>query len=107
MKKSFTANNPALAFMDIEAPPAEQDHDSGEAVKKPRRSKAEPQTNNERATTKRGFEPKKETKARRLHISVTEELYKRVAEAAEAGGVSINEYINQALAYTTKGGRRK
>lgn len=43
-----------------------------------------------------------ETKSRRLQLLLQPSLYRKIREAAEAAGISVNEYCHQALEIATR-----
>ena len=43
--------------------------------------------------------PDKKTRCKRVQILITSEMYSKVKATATAGGVSVNEIVNQALAH--------
>ena len=103
-KKDFK-NNPALQFITV---PEE------ETAPEPEQIKVEPAKSEEgRTRTKKSNAPTRtviingeavqvETKSKRLHLLTTPSLYEKIKKNAKREKVSINEYINIALAEYTK-----
>lgn len=51
------------------------------------------------AIMKNFIEPDRKTRSKRVQILITEEMYSKVKATATAGKTSVNEVVNQALAY--------
>lgn len=103
-KKNFL-DNPALRFIDI---PQENDsgtvtvteqaeRTSGNAVRSER--SVEKKLDELRAVIPEGYrlEKIKEKRTKRLQLVVEPSLYEKMKAAAEAAGISVNEYVIQAV----------
>lgn len=94
-KKSFTQNNPALAFMSAEV----QEEARQEEPKKTQRKPKEPQPDKiEPAPEGYKINPLYiETKSKRLNLLLQPSLVERVKAQAKKSGLSVNETISEAI----------
>ena len=101
-KKNFL-DNPALRFIDIP-----QENDSGTVTEQAERTSGnavrsersvEKKLDELRAVIPEGYrlEKIKEKRTKRLQLVVEPSLYEKMKAAADAAGVSVNEYVIQAV----------
>lgn len=95
MKKTFAnQENPALAFISAQEPPADQTQTNTPPARK--------EATEAPAGAPEGYILIPERKTRRLQLLIGPTLYNQVKAKAEAAGQSTNEYINNVLTDAVK-----
>ena len=92
MSKTYKANmeNPTLAIL--------QGENSGKTKAQAKTAEA-PAPVVDADLMKNFVEPDRKIRSKRVQILITEEMYGKIKGTATAGRVSVNEVVNQALAY--------
>lgn len=118
-KKTFTQDNPALAFITTGAEDQPQERDTAPESQEPptiRRAGTEPRTVTLQYTQPeqppKGYkrDPRFiETRNKRYNALMQPSLFERIKAAAEAAGLSVNDLIHQTLeaAFPEKDGERE